>query len=94
MWRSIVLSFLAGIMGGNGLPHFIKGITKENYPNMLGNTPVPNFLAGWVAFVITALLIHWAQVDQYPLGAFIAAAIGVLVMGLFHAWHGAFGKAE
>ena len=94
MWQSIILSFLAGIMGGNAFPHFIRGITKEPYPNMLGNTPVPNFIAGWIGLVITVLLVHWAQVDQYPLGAFIAAAVGVFLIGLFHAWHGAFGKSN
>lgn len=94
MWQTIVLSFLAGVMGGNGIPHFIRGITKEHYPNMLGNTPVPNFLAGWSALVITALLLHAAQIDQNPLGALVGASVGVLLIGLFHSWHGAFGRAS
>src|SRR5215475_6160920 len=92
MWQNILLSFLAGLMGGNAVPHFIKGITKENYPNVLGNSPVPNLLAGWSALVITALLVHWAQVEQYPVESFIFGALGVLLIGLFHAWHGAVGK--
>ena len=94
MWQTILLSFLAGVMGGNGIPHFIKGITKENYPNMMGNTPVPNFLAGWSALVITALLLSAAQIDQNPLGALVSASVGVLLIGLFHSWHGAFGRSS
>ncbi len=92
MWQTIILSFFAGLMGGNAIPHFVKGITKETYPNMLGNSPVPNLVAGWTALVITALLIHWARVEQYPEWAFVFIALGVLLIGLFHAWIGAFGR--
>jgi len=92
MWQTSILSFLAGVMGGNAIPHFVKGITKENYPNLLGNSPVPNLIAGWAALVITALLVRWADVEQYPVVAFICGALGVLLIGLFHAWHGAFGR--
>ena len=92
MLQTIILSFLAGVMGGNALPHFVKGITKENYPNVLGNSPVPNLLVGWSAFVMTALLVYWARVEQYPLWAFISGALGVLLIGLFHAWYGGFGR--
>ena len=92
MWQTIILSFLAGVMGGNGIPHFIRGITKENYPNVLGNTPVPNFVSGWVALIITALLVYWAQVERYPLLSLIFIALGVLLIGLFHAWYGAIGR--
>lgn len=92
MWQTILLSFLAGVMGGNAIPHFVKGITKETYPNLLGNSPVPNLVAGWSALVITVVLVHWADVERYPIWAFISGALGVLLIGLFHAWHGAFGR--
>ena len=92
MWQTIILSFLAGVMGGNAIPHFVKGITKENYPNVLGNSPVPNFLAGWAGLVLTALLVYWADVARNPGWSFVAGALGVLLIGLFHAWHGAFGR--
>lgn len=92
MWQTILLSFLAGLIGGNAVPHFVKGITKENYPNVLGNSPVPNLIAGWAALIITALLVHWAQVEQYPEASFIFISLGVLLIGLFHAWIGAFGR--
>jgi hypothetical protein len=92
MWQTIGLSFLAGVMGGNGIPHFVKGITKEPYPNVLGNGPIPNVISGWAALVITALLFHWSRADLHPFAAFASAATGVLLIGLFHAGPGAFGK--
>lgn len=92
MWQTIVLSFLAGVMGGNAIPHFVKGITKETYPTVFGNSPVPNLLAGWTGLVLTALLVYWADVERYPGWSFASGAIGVLLIGLFHAWHGALGK--
>jgi hypothetical protein len=94
MIRTLVLSFIAGVLGANALPHFLRGIIKRSYPNRLGNSPVPNYLSGWVGLVLAGLLLAAAQVDRHPLGAFLLAALGVLPMGLFHAWHGAFGKPE
>ena len=92
MWQTVVLSFLAGVMGGNAIPHFVKGITKETYPNLLGNGPVPNLVAGWSALIITVILVRAAKVESYPIWALISGALGVLLIGLFHAWHGAFGR--
>jgi hypothetical protein len=86
------ISFFAGVIGGNSIPHFVKGITKEPYPNLLGNTPVVNLVTGWTAFVIAALLGYWADVGSYPVWAFVAGALGVLLIGLFHAGPGAFGR--
>jgi hypothetical protein len=92
MWQTVMLSFLAGVMGGNAIPHFVKGITKEPYPNLLGNSPVPNLVAGWSALIITVVLVDTAKVESYPVWAFLSGALGVLLIGLFHAWHGAFGR--
>jgi hypothetical protein len=44
-------------MGGNAISHFVKGLTKENYPTVFGNSPVPNLLAGWAGLVVTAVLV-------------------------------------
>lgn len=88
----IVLSFLAGVLGGNGLPHFIKGITHEAYPNVFGGSPVSNFLAGWIGLVVAVTLLYLAHPGSHPFASFAAVAVGVLAMGLFHAGHGAFGR--
>jgi hypothetical protein len=85
MWQTILLSFLAGAMGANSTPHFMKGITKDTYPNVFGGSPVSNLLAGWTGFVVTALLVSWAHPQRHPLGSLASGALGVLLMGLFHA---------
>ena len=42
MWQTIFLSLIGGALAGNGLPHFVRGITKQTYPCVLGNGPIPN----------------------------------------------------
>ena len=85
MWQTILLSLLAGAMSANATPHFVKGITKEPYPNVFGGSPVSNLVAGWSGFVLAALLLSWAHADRHPVWAFASGALGVLLMGLFHA---------
>jgi hypothetical protein len=94
MWQTITLSLLGGLLGGNALPHFLRGITRQRYPSALGNGPIPNFVAGWVGLVLTGILLYWAHVDRHPGTAFAAAAAGVFLIGLFHAGPGAFGRRE
>jgi len=92
MWLTIILSFLAGLFGGNAFPHFTKGITKEPYPTVFGSSPVINFIAGWLGFLIAALFLIAAHVELNPRHALFSGAAGVFLAGLFHAWHGAWGK--
>ena len=94
MITTIILSFLAGVWFGNGIPHFMRGITKQNYPSMLGNEPIPNLIAGWIAISTTPLWLYWSNAASYPMAAWIAGALGVLAIGLFHAGPGAFGKHD
>ncbi len=92
MWPAIFLGLLGGVMGGNAIPHFIRGITKERYPNVWGGGPIPNVVAGWGGLVIAALLLHWAFHSHPQQWAFAATASGLLLIGLFHAGPGAFGR--
>lgn len=92
MWRTIALSFVTGVLGANALPHFVRGITKETYPSALGNGPVPNLVAGWAGLVLAALCASRAEVGRHPAWSFAAGALGVLLIGLFHAGPGAFGR--
>jgi hypothetical protein len=94
MWQSIAISLVAGILLGNGVPHFVKGITKERYPCMLGNSPTPNLIGGWVCFVASAILVQWVDLQQFKNASLISASIGVLLIGLFHASIGAFGQKD
>ena len=88
MWQAIVFGLLGGVMGANGYPHFTRGITKKRYPGTFGNGPVPNLIAGWALLVIAAVLFYFAHVGRHPEWSFGAAAVGVLLMGLFHAGPG------
>jgi uncharacterized membrane protein YeaQ/YmgE (transglycosylase-associated protein family) len=94
MWQAIILSFLGGVVGGNAFPHFTRGITKKQYPNRLGNGPITNVVAGWAGLVLAALLLYWARGSQHPAWSFASAALGVLLIGLFHAGPGAFGRSD
>ena len=92
MLTAVVLGLLGGIMAGNALPHFVRGITKQRYPNLWGGGPIPNVVAGWGGLVIAAILLHYAFHDRPGWWAFAATSLGVLLIGLFHAGPGAFGK--
>jgi hypothetical protein len=90
MTQAILLSFLAGLMGTNGIPHFVLGITAREYPNVTGNSPVRNAISGVAAFVIAGFLASAAHLGDYPRAAVIAALVGVLAMTVFHARGGAY----
>ncbi|MEV0290574.1 MULTISPECIES: hypothetical protein [unclassified Kribbella] len=90
MTQALVLSFLAGLMGTNGIPHFVLGITAREYPNLTGNSPVRNAVGGVGAFVIAGLLAWWAHPGEHLATALVAALAGVLAMSVFHARGGAY----
>ncbi|MCL2582827.1 MAG: hypothetical protein FWE35_10260 [Streptosporangiales bacterium] len=94
MWQAIVFTFLGGLLAANGFPHFVRGITKRRYPCVFGNGPVTNLLMGWASFVIAAVFFYFSHMARCPGWSFGATAIGVLLMGLFHAGPGAFGRRE
>jgi hypothetical protein len=94
MWQTIILGFLGGVMGGNAFPHFVHGITRKRYPNVTGNGPIPNLIAGWAGLVLAALLIYWAHGDRHAAWTFGFVALGVLLIGVFHAGPGAFGRPD
>jgi hypothetical protein len=92
MALTIVLCFIAGVLAANATPHFVKGITKEQFPTPFSPSPVPNLIGGWGMYLLAGLILMWAHPGQHRLAALIAGALGVLLMGLFHAQVGAFGK--
>lgn len=94
MWQTIALGFLGGVLAGNALPHFLRGITKRRYPSAFGNGPVPNLVAGWAGLVIGTVLLAAAHLTRHPWPALAGVSIGVLLIGLFHAGPGAFGRKE
>jgi hypothetical protein len=92
MWQAMLFGLLAGVMGGNAIPHFVRGITKEPYPTVFGSSPVTNLVVGWTGLVLTALLALLARAGQRPVWALCSGVVGVLLIGLFHAGPGAFGR--
>jgi hypothetical protein len=44
MILTLLLAFIGGVLGGNAIPHFIRGITRQRYPNVWGGGP--NVVAG------------------------------------------------
>lgn len=94
MWQTVVLTLLAGVFAANSVPHFVKGITKERFPTIFGSSPLINVVTGWAGFVLSGLLLTWADVRDHPGAAAVAGAAGVLAMALFHASIGAFGRHD
>ncbi|HEY3514780.1 hypothetical protein [Kribbella sp. NPDC051137] len=90
MVQTIVLAFLAGLMGLNGVPHFVTGITGREFPNLTGNSATNNAVGGLVAFAIAAVLLTFAHVGMHPWAALVAGATGALLMTVFHARRGAY----
>ncbi|MFB9880285.1 hypothetical protein ACFFMN_20280 [Planobispora siamensis] len=94
MGQTALLAFLSGLLGANSVPHFVKGSTRERHPTVFGDSPVVNLLAGWAGLVLTVLCVRWAHVERASGWALVAGALGVLLMGLFHARWGAFGRGR
>ncbi|WP_146059112.1 hypothetical protein [Actinomadura rubteroloni] len=92
MIAAVIMSFLAGVWLGNGIPHFVRGVTKKPYPSALGNSPVPNLIAGWLAIATTPLFLLLVHPAEHPIASWISAMLGMLAIGIFHAGPGAFGK--
>ncbi|TDW17379.1 hypothetical protein [Kribbella kalugense] len=90
MIQAIVLTFLAGLMGTNGIPHFVQGITAREYPNVTGNSATNNAIAGLAAFAIAGALIAAAHAGDHLASALIAGAVGAVLMTVFHARRGAY----
>ena len=87
-WQLYVYSLLAGILGANGLPHFIMGITGKKHQTPFGrpSSAVINVLWGWVNFVVAALLVFYAHVHPHLLRAFACIAVGALLIALLLAY--------
>ncbi|GGL07150.1 hypothetical protein [Nocardia jinanensis] len=90
MLLTVVLGLAAGVMGANAFPHFAKGMMGEEFPNVTGNAPLRNAIAGTLGFVMAALLGYGADLASHPWAGFAALSAGALVMAVFHGLRGAF----
>ncbi|MFI0372482.1 hypothetical protein ACH35V_31850 [Actinomadura sp. 1N219] len=90
MVQTMALCLFAGLMGTNALPHLIKGLSGEEFPTVLGNSPVRNALAGVTGILLAALAALWADLPGHPWAAAVSAVIGAYAMAAFHGLRGAF----
>lgn len=80
-----LLFFLAGLVGANGVPHFVKGITGEKHRTPLKNpsSAATNVLWGAANLYVAAWLFKLAL--DYHAGfllASISVLIGTLIIGV------------
>ena len=99
----IILSFLSGLLICNSIPHLAAGLRGEAFPSPFAkppgrglSAPVVNVVWGWLnLFVGLAIMPHFVLFSPVmPLfnSAWVAFAIGFLLMGLVLAWH--FGRVR
>jgi hypothetical protein len=94
-WYGYIAYFFIGVFGANGVPHFVQGICGNRFqtpfaspPGKGGSSPTINVIWGWFNFVIAAGLIYFcATLSPVPIGAFVAAALGALLIALWLANH-------
>ncbi|WP_305779587.1 hypothetical protein [Nocardia nova] len=90
MWLTILLSMLAGVMGANAVPHFVKGMVGEQFPNVWGNSALRNAVAGTFGFAIAVAIGCLADMPAHVAPAIIGGLAGALLMAVFHGCGGAF----
>ncbi len=81
---------LAGLVGANTVPHFVKGITGERHQSPIGkpSSAVVNVVWGTINGVGAALLFRLAMERAHTFaGAVVATAAGVLAMGVGLAYY-------
>jgi len=83
----VVLYFISGLFAANGVPHFIKGITGQQYQTPFGQPSgaFANVVWGSASFVIAWLLWHYVGLHRslnHTVRYEIAFGVGVFVMAL------------
>lgn len=83
-----ILSFLAGLIGANGVPHFVKGITGQRHMTPFGRPSgaVVNVVWGWLNFAAAFGLLYWAPIYKHELRALVLVAVGALITSVYLAW--------
>lgn len=90
MLITILLSAAAGLMGVNAVPHFIKGVVGEQFPNVWGNSSLRNAVAGALGLLLAVLFGLWADMPAHLASAVAGLAVGGMVMAVFHGLGGAY----
>jgi len=82
-----LLFFIAGLVGANGAPHFVKGIIGEKHKTPFKNpsSPVANILWGAANLYLAAWLFKLGLV--YNVGfapASVSVLVGILIISIFN----------
>lgn len=62
----------------------------EEFPNVTGNAPVRNSVAGFLGLLLTALIVYWADLADHPSADAMSIGVGGLSMAIFHGLGGAY----
>ena len=83
---TVFLAFVAGFFAGNGLPYYLQGSLGEGRnPSPFPDRPAVAVATGLGCFLIAGTAWAFADVAAHPLAGWLAAAAGLLAVGLVHA---------
>lgn len=87
-WQLYVFSFLAGVIGADGIPSFVMGISGKKHQTPFGrpSSAVISVIWGWLNFAIAGLLLYYGHVHPHLLRAFACVAVGALLMSMLLAY--------
>ena len=83
----LIIGFFVGALAASGVPNLVKGISGEKHKPIVGpaGSAVESVIWGWLSLVLAAVLWHFAPMRSHPRAAFVAVALGVLVIGIWFA---------
>jgi len=94
-WYIFLLQFAAGLFLGNGVPHFVQGMSGNAFPTPFASppgvgdsSPVVNVVWGFLNLALGfALLFNFAPKGADVVLEWLFVGLGALVIGLFCAHH-------
>ena len=96
-WYGYVLEFLAGMFLGNGVPHFVHGVSGAPFQSPFAKPPgvgessaVVNVVWGFGNFVAGFLLLHYFWPSDAA--GWVLTGVGALAISVMLALH--FGKVR
>jgi hypothetical protein len=87
MILNLLIAFLVGLIGANGVPHFVKGITGQphNVPWQKPARPHINVIWGMINFAIAYSLSFFVRFDR-PAGYLLLLGMFVTGFALGRHW--------
>lgn len=77
-------------MGANAVPHFVKGLVGEQFPNVWGNGALRNAVAGTAGLALAVAIGYCADLPTHAIAGITGLFVGVLLMAVFHGRGGAY----